>query len=212
MHAVDHLRGIGVESIRNEQGGRQRRRGDAEAHRHLLQGARDRARHAGLAFRDVGVDESVHAGVLQRGDEPEAESLDHDQPHGRAETDGGEEADEQAEQHRVRQQHPAVAEARQDERHRHLQAHRRQGLRHDQQPRLDRREAEPHLVEEWKQERRPARAQARDEAADDRAAEGADTEQVQAQQRALRRGRVASVSQEQHDRERQKPDHLAPAQ
>ena len=78
VYAMDHLGRAGVEPVGNEKGRDQRCRGDAEADRHLLHGAGDGARSAGLRFRDVGIDESIHAGVLKRGEEAEAKDLQDD--------------------------------------------------------------------------------------------------------------------------------------
>jgi hypothetical protein len=66
------------------------------------------------------------------------------------------------------QQDPPVAEALQNPRHHHAQAHGVQRLRHDQQAGLDRAVAKPDLIEQGEQEWHSAHADARDEAADDR--------------------------------------------
>ena len=57
---------IDVEAIGQEHCRDQRGRGDAEAHRQLLRGARDGARASGRFRTDIGIHEGVHAGELQR--------------------------------------------------------------------------------------------------------------------------------------------------
>ena len=90
VDAVDHRGGVGVEAVGDEEGGGQAGGGDAEADRHLLHGAGDGAGGAGLLFGDVGVDQGVHAGVLQRREGSVAEGLQHNQPDRRGEADGRE--------------------------------------------------------------------------------------------------------------------------
>ncbi len=77
---------------------------------------------------------------------------------------------------------------------------------------MDRGVAEAHLVEERQQERHPADAQARDEAADDGDAERPDPEQREAEQGMGRLDRVPPVRREQHERDGQEPGDLAHAQ
>ena len=87
VYSVDHLRGVGVKPIGDEERCYQRGHCNAEADRHLLNGACDGACHAGVAFSDVGVHERVHTRVLQRRKESEGESLNHDEPYRRARPD-----------------------------------------------------------------------------------------------------------------------------
>src|SRR5262252_8223703 len=66
VDTVNHLGGIGVQAIRQEQRCYQRSRCDAEAHGQLLRSAGDGARVAGRFCADVGINERIHAGELQR--------------------------------------------------------------------------------------------------------------------------------------------------
>src|ERR1051326_1564531 len=75
VDAVNHFRPAGMKAVGDEQGRGQRRRGHAETDRHLLRRAGDGTGAAGLFLGDVGVSERVHAGVLQRGEEPEDKRL-----------------------------------------------------------------------------------------------------------------------------------------
>ena len=75
VDAVNHFRRARMKAIGNEERGGQRRRRDAETDRHLLHGAGDGTCAAGLFLGDVGIDQRVHAGILQRAEEPEAERL-----------------------------------------------------------------------------------------------------------------------------------------
>ena len=212
VDAVNHFRRARMKAIGNEERGDQRRRCDAEADRHLLHGAGDGTRAAGLFLGDVGIDQRVHAGVLQRAEEPEAERLHHDQPDRRAHSDGCEKQNEQTEDHGVRNQYATIAKAGQNSRHGHLQAHGGDRLRHHEQTGLNRSEPEADLVEERKDERDSADAQAREEAAAHCRAEGANAKQAQRQQwkRGLRR--MQSIACQQQDGNRQQPQDFAHAQ
>jgi hypothetical protein len=90
VHAVDQLRGVGVKPIRDEERRYQRGRGNAETDRHLLNGAGDGARHAGVAFSDIGVDKRIHTGVLQRRKKSKKQSLKHNEPDRRERPDSSE--------------------------------------------------------------------------------------------------------------------------
>ena len=158
VHAVDHLRGVGVKPIRDEECRYQRGHCNTEADRHLLNGAGDGACHAGVDFSDVGVYERVHTRVLQRGKESEAEGLKHDEPDRRARSDSGEQYKDDANDHRVVDQYPAIAKERENEWHGHFQAHCCEGLRHNQEAGLDRRVAESYLVEQGKEKGHSAHA------------------------------------------------------
>ena len=105
---------------------------------------------AGLLFIDFGVDQRVHAGVLQRREESVREELNDDQPNRSANADGGKSKNHCADEQRVGYKNGAVAEACENFRHRNFQAHRSDGLRHHQRARLDRREAESHLIQQRK--------------------------------------------------------------
>ena len=117
-----------------------------------------------------------------------------------------------ADDDRVADQHVAVAQPRQDRRHEGLQPDRGDGLRQDQQARLDRREAEADLIEQREQERDAAQPETREEAAVHGRAEGADPEQPEIEQRKRHPGGVDAVTGEQRGGERQQAQHLGPAQ
>ncbi len=212
MDAVNHLLTIRVEAIGNEDRGDERRRCHAETDRHLLRRAGNGARAAGLRFGDVGIDQRVHAGVLQRREKAEAEHVQHDQPDRRSSADGGEEQDEHAKHHRVGNQHLPVAKTRKDVRHGQLETHGGERGRHHEQPGLDGGESEPNLVEKRKQERDPADSQAREEAAADCGAERADAKQRQAQQGMRDAARVQSVTRKKERGKREQRQHFPAAQ
>ena len=143
---------------------------------------------------------------------PKQNACSHDEPDRRAHSDGREKQNEQTEDHGVGNQHAAVAKAGQNSRHGHLQAHGGNRLRHHEQAGLNGREPEANLVEERKDERDSADAQAGEEAAAHRRAEGANAKQAQSQQgkRGLRR--MQSIARQQQDGNRQQPQNFAHAQ
>ena len=161
---------------------------------------------------DVGIDQRVHAGILQRAEEPVAECQNHDEPNRRAHSDGREKPDEQPENHGVGNQHGAVAEAAQNARHGHLQAHRGDGLRHHEQAGLNGSEPQAHLIEQRKNERDSADAQAGEETAAHRRAEGANAKQAQREQWKLDLRRVQPVACQQRDGNRQQSQDFGNAQ
>ena len=73
---MPRMKGDGFERTAGgqEERGDQRRGRNAEADGHLLHGASDGAGGAGLFFIDLGIDQRVHAGVLQRREESVAKS------------------------------------------------------------------------------------------------------------------------------------------
>ena len=77
VNTVDHLGWAGLAIARNEKRCRQSRGRDAEADRHLLHGARNGTGGAVLLVRGVGIDERIHACVLQRRKGPIRECLQH---------------------------------------------------------------------------------------------------------------------------------------
>src|SRR5262245_58599265 len=95
-------------------------------------------------------------------------------PDRRPGADGRKEHDEDADDDCVRDEDAAVAEASEDRRQDCLEADGRHRLRHHEEARLDGGEAEPDLVEEWEEKWDSAEAEAREEAARDRHAEGSD--------------------------------------
>ena len=182
VDAVNHLRRLGMKAVGKKERGGQRSRSDAETDGHLLHRAGDGAGAARLFLGDIGIDKRVHACVLQRREEPVEEHLHHDEPHRRAHPDGRKKQDEQADDHGVGNQHGAVAEAGQNSRHRHLQAHGSDRLRHHQQAGLNRREPQANLIQERKEKRDAANAKAGEETAAHRRAKCADAKQGQTQQ------------------------------
>ena len=60
-----------------------------------------------LSSVDIGINQGIHAGVLQRREGAIAERLQHDDPERRAGPDGREQHQEEAEDDRVRDQHAA---------------------------------------------------------------------------------------------------------
>ena len=121
----------------NEQCGGEPSRRYAEADGHLLHRAGDGAGVARLFFADVCISQSIHAGVLQRAEGPITKRLQHDQPNGRAEPDGSEEQQKQAEDDGIRHQHPAEANPGQNLRHEELGAHGGNRLGRNQQAGFD---------------------------------------------------------------------------
>ena len=115
--------------------------------------------------------------------EAEAERLHHDQPHRRAGADGGEQQNQHAHEQRCWRPAPGGSRSARGCAAWSSSGSWRRGLRHHQQARLDRREAQAHLVEQRQQERDAADAEAREEAAAHRGAKGADAKQRQPQQR-----------------------------
>ena len=95
VNAVNHFGGAGVETVGDEEGGGERGGGDTKTHGHLLHGAGDGAGAAGLFGCDVGVNQRVHARVLQRGEEAIAKRLHDDEPSRRVSADSGEQHDHQ---------------------------------------------------------------------------------------------------------------------
>jgi len=172
VDAVNELLGIGTKAIGQKEGGYERRRCHAETDRHLLHGAGDGTGAARLLLGDFGVDQSVHAGVLQRSEESVGEHFRHDQPHRRALADGCEEQDQQADDQGVRDEHGTVSEGCKNARHRQLEAHGGDGLGHHEKAGLDGRESEAHLIQKRKQKWDTANAEAREKAAADRRAKG----------------------------------------
>ena len=78
-----------METIRDKNRGDPRCRRNAEAHGQLLNRARDGAGVTGLCIANIRVSQRVHAGKLQRAEEPERKSVHHDDPDRRADRDGG---------------------------------------------------------------------------------------------------------------------------
>ena len=140
------------------------------------------ARTAGLRPGDIGINERVHAGVLQRGEEPENEDLDHDEPDRSARADGGKQHDHQAKDDRIGNQYPAITQAPQDARHGYFQTHGGNRLRHHHQTGLNGGEPEAHLVQEREKKGDATNAQARKKTAADGRPESADPEQGQPEQ------------------------------
>src|SRR5580698_633345 len=66
VNTVDHLGWTGLAISGNKKYCRQSRGRDTEANRHLLHGARDGTGGATLLVRGVGIDQRIHARVLQR--------------------------------------------------------------------------------------------------------------------------------------------------
>ena len=125
-----------------------------------------------------------------------------DGPHRRAGADLREGGDHRADQQRVDEQHAAVAEAGEDFLDEQFHADRRGGLGHHQQPRLPRREAHPELIEQRQQEGHAGNAEAGDESAGDRHAEGSQPEQLDRQQRLGGPPGVPEVGGDQGERDR----------
>ena len=212
VDARHHLQGGGPETIGHEHRGGQRGHRDAEAHRHLLDGAGDAAAHARVALVEVGVNQSVHARVLQRGDIAERHGLQRDYPDRCRVADYGEEPDDQSHEKGVDAQHAPVAEPGEDRRYGELQADGGQELRHDQQPRLHRRIPEADLVQQRQEERHPAGAEAGHEASDHRDPKGPRAKQAQSQHRMGGLRRMVPVRHQQGHRQRQQPRHLEHAE
>lgn len=120
VHSLNYLRRVGGKPIRNKDCRDERGRCHAEADRHLLSSTRDGARHARIAFRDVGVYERIHTRVLQGRKESKAEGLEYDEPHWRSWPDGGEQRQNEANDHSVVVEHSTVAKAGENDRHRHF--------------------------------------------------------------------------------------------
>ena len=140
MDAVDHFSGGGGAAYvagGNEEGRGQAGGGYSKADGHLLHGAGDAAGGAGLLLVGVGVDQGVHAGVLERGEGSIEEGEEDDRPDGGVEADGREEQEKQAEDEGVRDEDPAVAEGGEEAGHEGFHAHGGDGLRHDEEAGLD---------------------------------------------------------------------------
>ena len=86
MDSLNHLGRFGVCAGNEKRCGQPRRR-YAEADRHLLRGACDGTGAAGVFFVDVSEYERIHARVLQRRERSIKESLQHDGPNRRSQTD-----------------------------------------------------------------------------------------------------------------------------
>src|SRR5262249_6610582 len=120
VHSLNHLRRVRGKPIRDKERCNYRGRCNAEADRHLLSSAGDGARHARVAFRDVGVYERIYTRVLQGRKESEAEGLEHNEPHRGTWSDGGEQRENEANDHGVVVEHSTLAKAGENDRHRHF--------------------------------------------------------------------------------------------
>ena len=144
VDAVDHFGGGGGSADvagGDEESGGEAGGGYSEADGHLLHGAGDGTGGAGLLLVGVGVDQGVHAGVLQRGEGSVEEGEKDDRPDVGMESDGSEEEQQDAEDEGIRDEHPAVADGGEQAGHEGFHAHRGKGLGHDEQAGLDRGEA-----------------------------------------------------------------------
>jgi len=68
VDAADHRDRVCAQAAGNEEGRGKAGRSDTEADRHLLHGAGDGTGGAGLLIVDIGINQRVHAGILQGGE------------------------------------------------------------------------------------------------------------------------------------------------
>src|SRR3984957_3916575 len=108
VDSMNHLRGIGVRHGHKECRCEPRQR-DAKADRHLLPRGRDRTGATGLLIRDVGIDQRIHAGVLQRREAAVHKCQQDDYPERRVQPDRGKHQNKDPQDNRVRYQNTAVA-------------------------------------------------------------------------------------------------------
>jgi len=182
MNSVNHFKGAGLGRLGNEENCCETGDRYSKANRHLLHGAGDGAGVAGLRLGDVCVSKRVHAGVLQRGKCTVGECLEHDHPDGCAQTDGPEGHDEKADEDRIGNEHSSISDTVEDARHGQLHSHGPDGLRHDEKSGLNGGVSQADLVKQWQEKRHTAHPQAREEAATDGGAKGADSEELELQQ------------------------------
>ena len=126
VDAVDHFGGGG--GAADVAGGDEEGRGEAgggysKADGHLLHGAGDGAGGAGLLLVGVGVDQGVHAGVLQRGEGSVEEGQEHDHPDGVCRPMVAKSRSSRPRTERVRDQDPAVADGGEQAGHKGFHAH-----------------------------------------------------------------------------------------
>ena len=176
--------------------------GHAKAHRQLLKCAGKGAGVAGLGRGHIGIGQRVHRGKLRRHQYAIDHRLAANHPDGRGRADRAEQHQHAAQSHRIADEQRAVAEKRQFIAHEGFAGHRAQRLRHDQQPRLQRRETQPRLIEQRQQERRAAHPQPCDEAAGHSGGKGAEFEQAKVKQRMCQPPCMEPVERQQRQRHR----------
>ncbi|MNN52605.1 hypothetical protein D3C81_1673150 [compost metagenome] len=125
------------------------------------------------------------------------------QDHGDRRTgrDDGKQRNRDAYHHGVDDQHLAITEMTEHTYRNQFHEHRCGCRRHHHQARLPGRQAEPELIQQRQQERQAADAQARDETADHRDAEGTRFEQRQLQQGMQGAACVQHIGTEQRERD-----------
>ena len=151
----------------DEEGGGEAGGGDSEGDGHLLAGAGDGAGGAGLLLGGVGVDQGVHAGVLEGGETSVEEAQREDEPERGVLANGREGHQQEADKDGVRDEDIAVAEVADDAGGGGLDGHRAESLRHDEQAGLHGGIAEAELIEQRQKERDAADAEAGEEASAD---------------------------------------------
>ena len=178
MEAVDHFERGGRGARRDEQGRGEPGGGYAEADGKLLHGAGDGTAVARLRFGEVGVSQSVHAGVLHRSENSVHEGLKHDDPNGGLDANRGKQKKKQTQDDGIGNEEPAIAQPLQNPSDKGFAAHRAKSLRHDHESRLNGGKTQSYLVEKRQEERHAANANAGEETAADGRAKRSNSEQT----------------------------------